>query len=309
MQRTNLFQLLLFSTVILFCGTACEDNDERISPMEEVLMEGNNNSVEILMTRTNWMITSVTTLNGWEELTDENKNPLKLEGLGTVRFSWGSFTRDKEDALTLQVNENLEDYERGLIINLSTTTGIYKEQIIVRQKAGDRYEIKSIAYSLEEGDEERDTQPRPYDQTGYNFTENTSIMHYSPYFQMKEEYTFSSQNNHSFKLLRDEEPLIDAPEIVDGKLQITDMKIKYSQHTQTYDCKLKNKEIDVEVPPLSSARITGHILYKWNQITYTLTLTNVRTQEEKLIKGKLIKVFPYDHTRPQTEVSELHLGE
>lgn len=309
MKRTNLFQLLLFSTVILFCGTACEDNDERISPMEEVLMEGNNNSVEILMTRTNWMITSVTTLDGWEELIDENNDPLKLEGLGTVRFYWGSFTRDKENSLIIQTEDNLEDYERGLIINLSTTAGIYKEQIIVRQKAGDRYEIKSIAYSLEEGDEERITQSRPYDQTGYNFTENTSIMHYSPYFQMTEEYTFSSHDNESFKLLRGEEPLVDAPEIVDGKLQITDMKIKYSQHTQNYDCKLKDKEVDVEVPPRSSIRITGHILYKWNQITYTLTLTNVRTQEEKLIKGKLIKIFPYDHTRPQTEIGELHLGE
>lgn len=309
MKRTNLFQLLLFSTVILFCGTACEDKDERISPVEEVLIEGNNNSVEILMSRTNWMITSVTTLDGWEELIDENNNPLKLEGLGTVRFYWGSFTRDKENSLIIQTEDNLEDYERGLIINLSTTAGIYKEQIIVRQKAGDRYEIKSIAYSLEEGDEERITQSRPYDQTGYNLTGSSAIMHMSPYSQMKENYTFSSQNDHSFRLLKGEEPLVDAPEIVDGKLQITDTKIKYSQHTQNYDCKLKDKEVEVEVPPRSSIRITGHILYKWNQITYTLSLTNVRTQEEKLIKGKLIKVFPYDHTRPQTEVGELHLGE
>ncbi len=309
MKRTNVLQLLLFSAIILFCGTACEDNDERISPMEEVLMEGNNNSVEILMTRTNWMITSVTTLNGWEELTDENNNPLKLEGLGTVRFYWGSLTRDKENALIIQTEDNLEDHERGLIISLCTTTGIYKEQIIVRQKPGDRYEIKSIAYSLEEGDEERITQSYPYDQTGYNLTENNTIMHMSPYSQMKEYYTFSNQNDHSFRLLRGEEPLVDAPEIVDGKLQITNMKIKYSQHTQNYDCKLKDKEVDVKVPPRSSIRITGHILYKWNQITYTLTLVNVRTQEEKLIKGKLTKIFPYDHTRPKTEIGELHLKE
>lgn len=304
MKRTNTLQVLIFSIVILFCGTAC-DNDEnnRLSSMEKVIMEGNSNSVEILMNRTNWKITSLTSLDGWNQLANG------LEGLGTIHFGWGNITRDKGDALTLQVNENLEDYERGLIINLSTTTGIYKEQIIVRQKPGDRYEIKSIAYSLEEGDEERITQSRPYDQTGYNLTENTSIMHYSPYFQMKEEHTFSSHDNEPFKLLRGEEPLVDAPEIVDGKLQITGMKIKYSQYTQNYDCRLKNKEVDVEVPPRSSARITGHILYKWNQITYTLTLVNVRTQEEKLIKGKLIKIFPYDHTRPQTEVSELPLKE
>ena len=307
MKLTNLLQLLPLFTIILLCGTACNDDDQRISPMETILMEGNENSVEILMTRTNWQITSVTTLNEWEELLDENNNPLKLEGLGTASFYWGSITRVKEDALVIQVQDNPEDYERGFIINLSTP-GIYKEQVIVRQKAGDRYEIKSIAYSLEEDDEERIAQSRLYDQTGYNLTEHTTIMSMLPYSQMKEEYTFSSHDNQSFKLLKGETPLIDAPEIVDGKLQTTDMKIEYSQHPLNYDCKLKNKEVDVEVPPRSSVRITGRILYKWNQITYTLTLTNVRTQEEKVVKGKLVKTFPYDHTRPNIEVHEITLN-
>lgn len=305
MKLTNLLQLLLFFTIILLCGTACNDDDQRISPMETILMEGNENSVEILMTRTNWKITSVTTLNEWEELLDDNNNPLKLEGLGTASFYWGSITRAKEDALTIQVQDNPDDYERGFIINLSTASGIYKEQVIVRQKAGDRYEIKSIAYSLEEGDEERITQSRFYDQTGYNLTEHSTILPMSPYIQMKEEYTFSSHDNQSFKLLKGETPLVDAPEIVDGKLQITDMKIEYSQYPLNYDCKLKYKKVDVEAPSRSSVRITGLILYKWNQITYTLTLTNVRTQEEKVVKGKLIKIFPYDHTRPNIEVHEM----
>lgn len=305
MKLSNLPQLLLFSAIILLCGTACEDDNQRISPMEEIIMEGSENDIEILMTRTNWKITSVTDLDGWEELLDENNNPLKLEGLGTARFYWGSITRDKEDALVIHALDNTEEYERGLIINLGITPGIYKEQIIVRQRPGDRYEIKNITYSLEEGDEERTAQSRFYEQTGYNLTENKTIMLMSPYHQMKEEYTFSSTDNLSFKLLKNEEPLVDAPEIVDGKLQITGMKIKYSQYPLNYDCALKDKEVEVEVPPRSSVRITGRILYKWNQITYTLTLANARTQEEKVLKGKLVKIFPYDHTRPKVETHEL----
>lgn len=84
-----------------------------------------------------------------------------LEGFGTIYFDWGSITRDKEDALTIQANENLEDEERGLIINLSTSSGLYTEQIIVQQNPGDKYEIKSITYSLEEGDGEFWMDSRP----------------------------------------------------------------------------------------------------------------------------------------------------
>ena len=157
MKRTNLFQLLLFSTFILLCGTACDNGeDERLSPMKKVIMEGNNNSVEIIMSRTNWKIVSLTSLDGWNQLASG------LEGFGTIYFDWGSITRDKEDALTIQANENLEDEERGLIINLSTSSGLYTEQIIVQQNPGDKYEIKSITYSLEEGDGEFWMDSRPY---------------------------------------------------------------------------------------------------------------------------------------------------
>ena len=97
MKRTNLFQLLLFSTFILLCGTACDNGeDERLSPMKKVIMEGNNNSVEIIMSRTNWKIVSLTSLDGWNQLASG------LEGFGTIYFDWGSITRDKEDALTIQ---------------------------------------------------------------------------------------------------------------------------------------------------------------------------------------------------------------
>ena len=138
MKRTNLFQLLLFSTFILLCGTACDNGeDERLSPMKKVIMEGNNNSVEIIMSRTNWKIVSLTSLDGWNQLASG------LEGFGTIYFDWGSITRDKEDALTIQANENLEDEERGLIINLSTSSGLYTEQIIVQQNPGDKYEINT----------------------------------------------------------------------------------------------------------------------------------------------------------------------
>lgn len=54
MKRTNVLQALIFSIVILFGGTACDNaNDERFSSTEEFTVEGDASSIEIPMTRTN----------------------------------------------------------------------------------------------------------------------------------------------------------------------------------------------------------------------------------------------------------------
>lgn len=305
MKLSHLPQLLLFSAIILICGTACDDSDERISTMEEIVMEGDNNSMEIPMTRTNWNITSVTTLDGWSQLVDENNRPLKLEGLGTTRFNWGSLTREREDALTIQTEENLENEERGLIIYLSTNTGLYKEQIIVRQKPGDKYEIKSIVYSLEDDDEERNNGARPYGANVSNYSKKPSTFGVFPYWNMPEEYEFSCPDNLAFYLLKGEAPLVDAPEIVDGKIQLTGQKVKFSYYLHQYDSKFKNTKVEVELAPMKQTKIRGYVSYVWNRMTYTVTLANVRTHQEKVIKGKLIKTFPEFHTHPQLEVTDL----
>ena len=51
MKRTNVLQALIFSIVILFGGTACDNaNDERFSSTEEFTVEGDASSIEIPMT-------------------------------------------------------------------------------------------------------------------------------------------------------------------------------------------------------------------------------------------------------------------
>ena len=123
----------------------------------------------------------------------------------------------KKTPLTIQANENSEDEERGLIINLSTSSGLYTEQIIVQQNPGDKYEIKSITYSLEEGDGEFWMDSRPYGLTFRNYTDNSTTTTIFPYDHAPEEYQFHCPNDLAFKLLKYEEPLVDVPEIVDEK--------------------------------------------------------------------------------------------
>lgn len=305
MKPTYLLQLSLFTIILLFCGTSCENTDERISTLEEVIIEGNNNSVEIRMTRSDWKVTSITTLDGWSPLVDDNNSPLKLDGLGTLRFHWGYIIRDKEDALIIQTDENLIAQERGFVIHLSNGIGLYKEKIIVRQKIGDAYELKNIEFTLEEGDGEAENGGRPYGSIVRNRTDVNTTFTIYPFINMAVECEFFCDNQLFFNLLKGEEPQIDAPEIVNGKIHLTGEKIYYSQYLKRYESRLKYTELEVETPSQKQTRVTGLVFYKWNQMTYTATLINIRTQEERVIRGKLVKIFPYYHNRPKIEVSEL----
>lgn len=106
MKRTNVLQALIFSIVILFGGTAVIMQMMNVSLLQKnLLSEGYASSIEIPMTRTNWIVASVMYPDGGI-MTDENGYPLKLEGMGTVRFHWGSITRDKAKSLTIQLNDN-----------------------------------------------------------------------------------------------------------------------------------------------------------------------------------------------------------
>lgn len=75
MKLSHLPLLFLLSAMILLCATACDNDDERLSTVKEVVMEGDASHMEIPMTRTNWIIASISSLDGWSEMTDENNRP------------------------------------------------------------------------------------------------------------------------------------------------------------------------------------------------------------------------------------------
>lgn len=305
MKLNHLPLLFLLSAMILLCATACDNDDERLSTVKEVVMEGDASHMEIPMTRTNWIIASISSLDGWSEMTDENNRPLRLEGLGSLHFAFGDIIRDKEDALTILLDDNLEWGERGMIINLSTPKGIYKEQLVIRQKVCEGYQFKSITYSLEEreGDGEREGQPREYRITFTNHTnyETSTIF---PYYNMSEYYQFTSEDPTSFSLLKDE-PWVEVPSgIANNEIQMQGKKYLYAPSTLRRDCNLKEKSYEVDTPSGKQTTVIANVRYKQSQVSYTLTLHNPRNQNEKQIKGKLMQAYPFSCTI-RTEVGEL----
>ena len=299
MKRTNLLQILLFS-VILLCGTACSD-EEHFSPFKETMMAGEESTLEIPMTRSNWYISSVTSLTG-SFVGDMNDGPLQLEGMGTINLRWGSITREKENALTVHLEDNLDGEERGLIITLTSKLGMYSEELIIRQKACDGYRLKSIVYSVESDDGKREMQPRPFGIVYNNRTgsEQTSIW---PYYNMPIEYQFISFDYSAFQWMT-EEVWVDFPSnIVNGEIEFGE-KCRFTRYLQRIDSELKEKSFEVKIAPFKQTYISANVRYMHLQVSYTMTLTNINNNREKVIKGKLLKDYPFNCTI-STETNEL----
>ena len=153
MKTTDLFQPILLFALFL-CGlTACSNDDDlRLSPMQETTLDGDASTLQIDLTRSDWRIASITTLGG-TTMVDTNNRPLQLEGLGSLHFRWFDLTRENETRLTLKTEDNFDGEERGLVLNLEMKTGFYKEQITIRQAPCENfYQIESIEYSVGNND-------------------------------------------------------------------------------------------------------------------------------------------------------------
>ncbi len=311
MKLTNALQTLLLSTIILFGGTACNnENDERISSTGEVLIEGEQNSIEIPMTRTNWKVTSVTYPDGGI-MTDENGYPVQLEGMGTVRFHWGYIIRDKDDALTVQLEDNFEGRERGMIINLSTSKGLYSEQIVVRQKeCTNFYRIESLVYTLEEGDGVQDIGTQPW---GINWIdkstdkEETRKMSLFPFYNAYVTYYFEYDASEPLQnwFPQEESSYVDMPEdVVNGKIIFEKEKRPFT-YRGIYYSELKEVSFEMDLVTQKKNAYRADIYYKRLLVSYTLTLTRSGNDTRKVIRGKLSKEYPYDCSPIRHEVTDL----
>ncbi|EKU91060.1 hypothetical protein [Bacteroides oleiciplenus] len=311
MKLTNALQTLLLSTIILFGGTACDnENDERISSTGEVLIEGDQNSIEIPMTRTNWKVASVTYPDGGI-MSDENGYPVQLEGMGTVRFHWGYIIRDKADALTIQLEDNFEGRERGMIINLSTSKGLYSEQILVRQKeCTNFYQIESFVYHLEEGDGVQDIGTQPW---GINWIdkstdkEETRKMSLYPFYNAYVTYNFGYDVSEPFQnwFPQEENGYVDMPEdIVNGKIIFEKEKRPFT-YRGIYYSELREVSFEVDLVTQKKNAYRADIYYKRLLVSYTLTLTRSGSDTRKVIQGKLLKESPYDCSPIRHEVTDL----
>ena len=156
-HTTRLFYLL-FTALLMLVQNACNNDEEiRIVPQPETTLGGDATTLDITLARGDWQITAITTLDGTTMVGDNNQ-PLKLEGFGTVEFRWFTLARVREDVLHLEVTDNLDGGERGMILHLTQPESSYTETLTIRQQPCTTvYEVKEMTYTLEDGDGETES--------------------------------------------------------------------------------------------------------------------------------------------------------
>lgn len=301
MKTTKLFQSVLLFSLLLCNLAACSDDDDlRLSPIQETIVEGDASTLQIDMARGDWRIASITFLDG-VTMVDKNNRPLQLEGLGSLHFRWFDLTRESETQLILTTNDNFDGKERGFILNLEMKTGLYKEQVTIRQKPCESfYQIESVEYSVEEGDGVKEAGTGPDKSTYKDETMgNTTEKHdYYPFINKWTEYAFipDGHSDEIFNWIDPEKRSTYLPDrMEDGKVIMGEQQMPFSNEGKYYkEDELRYKHFEVDIVGMKWNIYTSTIYYKQLQVTFTATLSRSGSDTKKVFKGKFTQRYPYD---------------
>ena len=311
MKTTKLFQSVLLFSLLLCSLAACSDDDDlRLSPMQETTLDGDASTLQIDLTRSDWRIASITSLDG-ATMVDKNNRPLQLEGLGSLHFRWFDLTRESETQLILTTNDNFDGEERGFILNLEMKTGLYKEQVTIRQKPCESfYQIESVEYSVEEGDgvKEAGTGPDKSTYKNENLGNTTDKHDYYPFINKWTEYAFipDGHSDETFKSIDPEKRSIYLPNhIEDGKIIMGQQLLFFINQGKYYkEDELRYKHFEVDIVGMKWNIYTSTIYYKRLQVTFTATLSRPDSDTKKVLKGKFMQRYPYDCSEIHHEVKD-----
>ena len=305
----------LFLWLLLLCGvsTACSrDEDECIAPFRQTTAEGEACTLQIDMRRGGWRIASVTDLDG-EPMKDAYQNALQLEGKGELHYQWWDLKRETDTRLVIHLEENFDaDNGRFLVLNLELKNGVYRERVIIEQKACLHfYNIDSMVYTLENGDGITMAGTERFGfylmlESGKPVPEDYEIY---PFMGRSTEYYFLFENPacNYFLWVKPENRFVHLPDsIKDGKVIVADKELLPFMIYGVYikDKALENKSFLTQMVPTKWNGYFADIYYRRLRTTFRLTLSKEGCEEKRVFKGKLIQRYPYDCSPIRHEVKD-----
>lgn len=294
MNKTRL--IILFTVASLTSFVSCSDDFQkpnyRLSSIEEAMVEAEHTTVDIQMTESDWVITGVFAITG-QAITDGNR-PLQLEGLGTLASHWFKITRDELSSLKVDIFENFDDVQRGMVIKIKK--GSHTEEIKILQVTTQGYQLKEIKYTLKEESKFNRGSASPkliYD----NYSEEENSVGMFPFKSTRKISYFRSKNEGAFNWADEQgvEVVVPVP---------SNEKYFYKKSATSHLSELDDLTFDVIAPPGKQLKVSVDIEYRSQVYSYTLILVNNRTQEEKEIKGEWIIEQPISY-KETLELGEL----
>ena len=327
--KKNIVCLSLLSFVLAMGFSSCKSDDDShrnfVNGNTDLKISKDGGSARIQMNTTDWEIVKIIDKSDNSAIkgnillgTDENDTQEEYNDttLALQRAEFGSLIADTGKkgflikrymgkTLQLAVNENYTLSAFSFVIVLRS--GKATKEITVTQEASCRYQFKSIAYSLEQGD---GVSPLYwYDDTANALTRGmgdseysydwTFSPHYDMYLMNKMSAfctaTFSSDDKNAFgwPSTEDNDPDVTVP------IAVQDGKIVYAYKTVEYNTKNKGVFTNFELPdkvPVKLSPGINKVYFKFGMlktiVTYTLTLTDTQTNADRQFKGKWTLVQP-----------------
>lgn len=301
MKTSNIIYVLL--AILTINLVSCQDEDKgSIFPSQSKFnLEAEGEEIDIHFNNDNWQILAVINKNGDQRIFGDIFSPdgkiikenalLELEGPGQLNAHWWhkgfTISRDKPNALTIKVKENLSGEEFNFAIILQNEDGT--KEIVVNQKISQGYTFDKIEYYLQEDDKDSLYFKRGID----TFTIGLSgvIVTIPPFDGIEYSLShFESDEKDVFLWLNEKSINIQVPQdIHNSKIILSEKKHNYSEFTETPY--INNTVTTIEIP---AGYNNSYFDLEWRirQVSYALTLTNNRTKDKKSIQGKWIEERP-----------------
>lgn len=267
--------------------------------VSELALDGNGDSAVVHFASSSWDRLTLRTgldLPYTYKVYDADGNLMQevqypeLVGMGRIECKdWVDFTVERitPQDVKITARENVLDFPLHLVVEASNE---YEYQTVnVDIHPSERYVLERITYSLDVFSYEEQMREKSRSVT-YNAGSGALSYTIFPYLNEYYKVEFVSDNPLAFKLLGQENLLVEVPVIKDGCLVMDGLQAVYA--TSQQDLPLPSSlsdtiSVKVVVPPYTSMRNTLLLEYDWFETEYTLHVVQPRNGKRRSVNGLL----------------------
>lgn len=290
--------------LLSFCGCNSDVFIDEFQPsVSELTLDGNGDSAIIHFSGSDWKALDVpvfeqNNIKVYDAAGNLIDGQLYLDKLGKIVYNEKTLSFTIEGAnskeVKIIVDENIRFSPFQFLLVASNE--YESKEIHVTISPSDRYELDHITYSL-----------NAFFYDGQLIEEKKSItienrggspMGYSM-FPYKDEYRsvmFVSDDYEAFRLLADDNLVIEIPSLVENKLVMNGEQVRYTAGQQKLPLPFPDtEEKKVTVKPHTTSHLVLMLEYEWFETKYNLYAVHPKTGKQRIITGTLRSKMPKNY--------------
>lgn len=291
--------------LMLTLGSCGKDDVELVNPEYKNLSFSSALDYEIPVLASDWSVESVRDLSSELSITDEQNNPLTLDGFGKVEAAnkWLALERKEDAKLIVHLRENFAETKRSIVICINNNGN--RDYITIEQSRGKSYRL--VEKSFQEIEELREiyvSDDGCYPKISTNYSSEPVWEPVSSIFSDVVYTTeFKSDDYGAFDWISPGEELeIALPDIlIDGMLRANKSCI-YKPGVSTRPNSPNKNEI--LIPAHATLYLSGKVEYCKRHFNYVFTIENENSGLRFDIKGTCMQISPISENLTSSDKEE-----